>query len=146
MLYPPSLLFARPKKTPANYNSKSIFSQLKEVCQRVGISFKNYAAEHCRRWVIDGQALGKESRLPSRRLEAAGARKKGRARETRVSSSRAPVPFCAYFCQAPAMQATKEGSAQFKGIWIPESGNFACRIRNTCLWNPKYSPRTPESL
>ena len=68
------------------------------------------------------------------------------AKETRVSPSRAPVLFCAHFFQAPAKQATKEGSAQCKGTWIPESGNFDCRIRNTWLWNPKYRLRTPESL
>ena len=72
------------------------------------------------------------------------ARKKGRARETRVSPSRAPVLFCDHFFQAPATQATKEGSAQCKEIWIPETGNFACRIRNTGLWNPKYSSTTPN--
>ena len=100
--------------------------------------------------VTAGLSMGKHE---AREVACLAGAWKQRAQERKVARGRhaclplvRPFFFAPTFGQAPATQATKEGSAQCKGIWIPESGNFACRIRNTGLWNPKYNSRTPESL
>ena len=53
-------------------------------------------------FVEDGNRRQQLSNLRSRRLKLVGARKKGRERETRVSSSRAPVLSCADYFKIPS--------------------------------------------
>jgi len=100
------------------------------------VSFKNNAAEYCHRWVIDGLAWGKGSSLPSRRLEVVGAKKKVRARETRVSPSRAPVRFLRL--QREGVLNVRESGLRNPGILLVESGILGFGIRNTA-----QGPRNP---